>query len=461
MKFKSTGIFAALVVAFGAYVYFVEYRGTQQKEEKKQEQAKILNYKPEDVQSFSIQKEKEIIKVDRSRDGWVMTSPAKDQGYKTGIEEFLKALFVEKSDGVAAEGTTIDWNIFGLDKPKATFELKLKDKTVKLELGTVIGVAGKRYVRLDGQNKVEMVTGSIDTQLEKPAKDFREKSIFRISKDKVTKVKVMSGEATSFVVDKVNNDWAIEGNYKADSDKSAIQNYVNDISIMEAQDFSSEDKYKFQIGKLTNQVELDLDDGTKISAQVYKHTGDKFYMTVADKPTVYELAKRNFDLFSKTVSDLRDKRKPFQFEESKVSQIDYKTEGFDLNLKKDGEKWTSKEPVNNDKVHELFNMLKGLQVQKFYGKSSAGMYRPKGTITLKDQAGGVVLDLKWGNDDKKDAVTVVKTNKHEELFGIADSVVASLPGKMLLESENKPVKKSATEGQEVHGKDPSNESDAN
>lgn len=442
---KSTSIFAALVAAFLAYVYFVEFKGTQKKEQTEAEQSKILNFKVDDVQSFTLTKESGNIQVDRTTDGWSLSSPIQDKGSKESIEGFLNTLFGEKSDGVAAEGNDIGWMIYGLEKPQATLEIKVKDKTAKVILGTVSGVSGMRYIRIGDENKVRMVTATVESELNKTAKDFREKSVFRLPADKFIKVSV-----DGLTVEKSGGDWVMDGIYREDSDKSQIASYVRSVASINAQDFASEEKSKFKLpaGK---KVEITLDDGKRMWVQIYQNK-DKHYLTLQDRNTVYEITKVDFDTFSKTANDFRDKKKPFEFEESKVSQIDYKTEGLNLNLKKEGDKWTAKEPVNNEKVKELFERLRGLQVQKFYGKNKGGMYHPKGTITLKDEAGSVVFDFKWGNDDTKNSVTVVKTNRNDELFGIPNTIVTGLPGKSLLKNES-------NDKEEKHGEDPSHQSD--
>ncbi len=446
--FKSTGVFAILVVILICYVYIFEFKGKKEQDKKKAEASKIFNLKPDDITGISFKTDKVDMELVKSADAkWQLVRPVTDGGDKTAIENVLKTMLEEKSDSTAAEGDSINLSYFGLDKPPGEITLKTKDnKTVSIHMGSVAGISGKKYIQLVTSGvpdkKVLMVGSMWTVYMTKQIKDMRDKSIFKISKDQIAEVKVLSKEG-NLDFSRNENTWRMNGDYAKETDQKEVGNMIQDIAQMNALDVVSEDKSKFKFDLDIKKIELKTLDGKSIAAQVYQNGGkvdkknSKFYLTLKDKNVVYEIFQRYWDSLSRGQNDFRDRNLPFEFDQSKVSQIEYKTDLVKLSIKKDASEWKStSDPVDSDKVRELLGQLSNLKVQKFYGKNAGLFLHPKGTIILKDESGTALFNFQWGNDDDHNKVTVVKTNKINELLGVGSGAISKLPAQTLIKRES-------------------------
>lgn len=435
--FKSTGFFALVVILLLGYVYVFEYRGKIKEEEKKNEAAKVFSATPEDVIGFSIKNDKNEIALKKEGNDWSIVSPISDLADKAITENTLKQILDEKSDSVVAEGESLNLAYFGLDKPLAhiTFNFK-NNKDTTVNIGSMSGIANKKYIQLNQEKKVMLVGADWSTYFNKTLKDFRNKDIFKVNKDQIKVITIRDG-GKSLTFEKLNGFWQIKGEYAKETDQQEANNFIQDLVQMNASDFPSEDKSKFKTTSDLKSLRIETVDGKTIEAKLFKNEKDKkYYLTLNDKKNVFEIYQRYWDMLNKSQNDFRDKNLPFEFDQSKVSQIDYKSDLVKFELKKDGIDWkSSSDPVDSEKVRELLGQLSNLKVQKFYGKDAGLFLHPKGTIVLKDQSGAALFNFQWGNEDNKNHVTVVKTNKNNELLGVMSENITKLPGQTILKKQ--------------------------
>jgi hypothetical protein len=134
MKFPRTTLtLILLALGLGTFVYFHEIKGSTQREEFKKNQQKIFTFTADDVQSLTIKTKDITLNLERSTKPeppkWVIKSPISEPA-KNAIVSYLMDLLVK---GKSEKNLAIPDNQlseFGLDKPQATIEIKLKNQQI-------------------------------------------------------------------------------------------------------------------------------------------------------------------------------------------------------------------------------------------------------------------------------------------------------------------------------------------
>jgi Domain of unknown function (DUF4340) len=136
---RTTLILILLALGLGGFVYFYEVRGASQREEVKQKQQQIFNFAAEDVQSLTINKNNAIINLERNASPqppkWLLKSPVSSPANDASVS-YLIDLLVKGVQNRTISTSANQLGEFGLDKPLATIEIKLKNqKNHRLNLG--------------------------------------------------------------------------------------------------------------------------------------------------------------------------------------------------------------------------------------------------------------------------------------------------------------------------------------
>jgi Domain of unknown function (DUF4340) len=136
---RTTFILILLALGLGGFVYFYEIRGALQREEAKQKQQQIFNFAADDIQSLTINKNNAIISIERNTSSqppkWLLKSPITAPGNDATVS-YLTDLLVKGVQNRTISTSANQLSEFGLDKPLATIEIKLKNqKNHRLTLG--------------------------------------------------------------------------------------------------------------------------------------------------------------------------------------------------------------------------------------------------------------------------------------------------------------------------------------
>lgn len=156
-SFVSTGILALVVVVFGLYAYFVEYRGTEEKEQAKAEQSKIIKWNQEEIDQIELLPQQgTAVKLVKVNESWNLETPVKDLADFSQAESILISLMEAKFLSLVAEGENFKRSVFGFEPPKGVIRVKNKNgEELKVEVGTQKNFNGESYISLLGSQKVE------------------------------------------------------------------------------------------------------------------------------------------------------------------------------------------------------------------------------------------------------------------------------------------------------------------
>lgn len=128
---RTTLILLLLALGLGGFVYFYEIRGATQRQEVKENQKQIFSFNADDVQVLNIKTKDITLNLERSDKPkppkWLIKSPISEPANDAIVSYLMDLLVKGKSEKIIA--TPVDKiNNFGLDEPKATIDIKLKNQ---------------------------------------------------------------------------------------------------------------------------------------------------------------------------------------------------------------------------------------------------------------------------------------------------------------------------------------------
>lgn len=126
---KTTWILLIFALSLGGFVYFYEIKGAEKRAEIQEEQKRIFAFDKEQIQSFTIEKNSEMLEFERTEDQlnpWQMKQPENVTASDAAVSFLLDLIAGGKSEKVFSVPTN-QLQDYGLDRPFATVNIQLKN----------------------------------------------------------------------------------------------------------------------------------------------------------------------------------------------------------------------------------------------------------------------------------------------------------------------------------------------
>ena len=138
---RTTLILVLLALGLSGFVYFFEIQGTKQREAAQAQEKQIFSFAADDIQALNISTNDSKVSLERNPDQsqknkWLLKSPSQEAASNASVS-YLTDLLVNEKSGTKISTSKEKLSQYGLNKPQATIEIKLKNKEVrKLILGS-------------------------------------------------------------------------------------------------------------------------------------------------------------------------------------------------------------------------------------------------------------------------------------------------------------------------------------
>ena len=163
---KTTLILILLALGLGGFVYFHEIKGKNQQTEIKIQNQKIFAFTADDVQSLTIKIKETTLQLERrntsEKPQWEIKSPISALA-NDAIVSYLMDLLVKGKSERTVLISSAELSEFGLDKPVATIDIKLKNQeSHQLILGKGDFNNQFLYAQADGNKNMNVLLVSKD-----------------------------------------------------------------------------------------------------------------------------------------------------------------------------------------------------------------------------------------------------------------------------------------------------------
>jgi hypothetical protein len=197
---RSTLILLAVLAGLLGYIYFVESRkpGSSGGEEAK---PKVFAVAADKIAELSVKPATGDATVLRKADGqWKIVQPvesAADEGEVSGITSNLASLEIQR----VVDEAPGDLKQYGLAQPRVDIGFKAAGETREhhLLVGEKTPAGGELYAKLPNEKKVFLISGYLDTSLNKSTFDLRDKSVMKFDRNKVDSVVLDPGDSSKAV----------------------------------------------------------------------------------------------------------------------------------------------------------------------------------------------------------------------------------------------------------------------
>ena len=163
---KTTLILILLALGLGSFVYFHEIKGKNQQTEIKTQKQKIFAFNADDVQYLTIKVKEITLQLEKrntsEKPQWEIKSPISAPANDAIVSYLMDLLIEGKSERTVSVSPT-ELSEFGLDKPVATIDVKLKNQqNHQLILGKGDFNNQFLYAQADGNKNMNVLLVSKD-----------------------------------------------------------------------------------------------------------------------------------------------------------------------------------------------------------------------------------------------------------------------------------------------------------
>ncbi len=411
-KFPWTYVAVVIVAIFVAWVYFGEYKGGEEREKTKAEAAALLPFSNANVTEISIRALTIETLAKKSGDTWKFEKPFSDLGDPATIETFLSTVSNEKIAETVVEANDIAWKTYGLDTPvvEATITAKPSEGATgprkrTVLIGSVPAFDGSVYGRIDGENRVVLLSSTARAVFQKDPRDLRDKHFFPSKESPKFKVVEISRPGFPKLGLVKSADVWIQREAGKDPwplDQGAVKSFVNSVAGLRGNDVWAEEKTDPKVLKMRKL------DRPGLNVSLLSEKDEKYDVKIAPlekpesvaagissaRPLVFSVYKAQIELLSKSIDDFRDLGYPFRFKIADVQAIELERPAGSVSLpiliKKDG-KWIV-DPVDtrfagreakSELVDRLMTEVNALSATKMLpGLVPAPKLGPKGSLRI-------------------------------------------------------------------------------
>ncbi len=474
MSLRKALVMVAVLLALGAYVYFVEF--AQEKAEA--EQKKLFTFDKETVTEVALTYPDRALHLKKDAVGkWYLTQPLEVEADDDTVNNLVNAI-VDAEIKRTLDETPQDVSLYGLNAPVVKLQMTLKDgKTLPVvSLGKDTPVGFSVYTQREGSAKILLAPQSLRIGLQKEVKDLRDRTVMAFTDDEVKKVEI-HGANEEIVLDKGDAGWTLEKPLEVQADDTEVRMFLSSLRSIKAQDFieqPSPELKEFGLAPPQLMVSLALggDNAQKtllIGGEKSGERGNKQrYVKRGERDTLFVVGDWVLHDLSKTASDFRDKT-VMRFGQDQAAKIEVGRQdgnGFTLTRGAD-KKWTSdkiqegtfKEATLGQFVADLHE-LRGFAIVADSPRDlgAYGLQNPQVTISVSDDSGAklaaVLLGQKAEGENQK---SFALAEGGKTVFALRDYVFDRL-NKKPADFWEKPGEKSAEKKEDAPTLSPSPES---
>lgn len=293
MRSRSLMILAALVVAVGAFIFFVE-RHAPTTEERLERAGRVFpDLDPETVVEVDLFSEHGPVRLVRYGDDWRLVEPLDypaDAAAVRGLIDAVAGLDAERElslDDVGLEA-------YGLDEPQLDLALVDSDgHRFGFAVGAETPLEANRAIHLDGTDDIVICSGGFVASLDRDVDGWRSRDVVEIFENDLAGVEITSAE-DRIVVARRDQRWWLSEPVADLADRDQMQSLVSELNGLRVSEFLPPDAAPAELGleppeytvtltptgddpAVTLELSAPADDGSGIESLVCRRDGTDLF----------------------------------------------------------------------------------------------------------------------------------------------------------------------------------------
>jgi hypothetical protein len=420
-------VFAAL----GGYVYFAEYRGHDEREQKEASKKKLFSTALKDVSSLSLSfPDHKISAVRKDDKHWEFTEPMGIDADSDEWDILVSSLGQVEKGGAVSTSTNLAQ--YGLDKPVVEVTAKLKDgKTIGVLFGSENPKKTDNYAKLTDSPDVFLspVTGSKSFQ--KTLTDLRNKKVLEFAVDDINAVRIEDGK-NMLEFQKSGMDWLVKKPLDLKADGEEISGFLSAIQSARAANFADSGLTLISAGLSPVATKITLHDAKanvdRVLSLGKSSETDKYYARDESRAAVMIISKDVPAKARRPLIDWRD-RSIAHFDQGSIDELEIVRGAEKITVKKQGSDWKLADgrKAQMDKISSLLLAVEFERAQEIVDSpgnpSTYGLDKPRIEVNLR-QAGKDVLALKLGGATRNPVGSYLKVSANSTVMTVAEDFFA-------------------------------------
>jgi len=425
-----------ILVALGAYVYFYEIKGGEEREELAKQEEQLINFDKDSVKTVEIRSVFSQFTFTKSEDGWEIEKPVKTGGDKSAIDGLINTLKNLKKDRQFTVSKD-NYKDYGLVGRSHLVILEFNDGTRdSVRFGDKTPVGSNVFVT-KGDTFVYTVPEHNKTSIAKQLFDWRDKSIAKVKESEVREFRLKSREGNFHLVkDGIN--WNIESPRKLRADDNAVNNLLRKFENGKAKSIVSEnldDPSKYRLNRPELEADLYIGESKAHKKIIFSSLINNVSNVKDDsRPQVMTVDSLFIKDLDKNLFDLRNKKLCELVKDNVDSAVVFQSDSTFVMVKDSSNVWhfSTGELIKEWKMNSFINNFVNLTAKKFVKENitstkNYGLDKPQRQVQFY-QKGNLLTEVFFGE----------KVGDNYIIFSPQTKIVAEVANYTFNNSEVKP-----------------------
>lgn len=407
----------AILIALGAYLYFVESKRTPGDDAEKRE--KVFAVEADAIDEVTIKSEAgERTTVKKNGAEWQVVAPVAapaDAAELSGITTNLSTMEQQR----LIDENPADLKDYGLAEPRVEVAFKSGGQEQRLLIGSKTPTGADLYAKTGAQSKVFLIASFLESTFNRSAFDLRDKTALKFDRDKADRVEIVTGDRT-IAFAKTGTEWRIEQPAGGRADLAAIEGLIARIGSLQMKKLEAAEPGDLKsYGLVTPVATVRVGSGSSQAALLLGSPAGEgeVYAKDASKPAVFTVESTLLDDLKKGADEYRQKDL-FDARSFNATRLEVARGGqafvFERVKEQDAGKWRQTAPVAKEldasKMQALLSSVTGARAESFVTAAPAGA-ATEGVFTLTF-------------NDKQERVSFLKAGS--DAYAVRDDVTAKV-----------------------------------
>ena len=268
MQRRSLATMAVVFVSLLLYVLLVEVGREEEREAREAREEQLLPTDEESVHRLRIERSAGVVTIERRGEPltgeWFITEPFEsfaDPGAARALARAAATLEEQR----ALEHVSADVSQYGLEDPElvVTIEADGLAGPVTLRFGAESGSGQARYVRIDGEEVIRLVSAHQYRSLDKGVDDLRDRRLLRFSPGAATQIEIASAGETQ-VLQRDGGVWWVAGEPRYRAARLDIDDLLANLTTSRVIRFVDADNPDLGLADSPRWISVTFDDGSAV-----------------------------------------------------------------------------------------------------------------------------------------------------------------------------------------------------
>jgi hypothetical protein len=418
MRWKTIAFLALLLVGLAAFYAYEVRQGPAREKVTAEKDRAWKGFEWGDVEEVTIARKGETLQLKKAGDAWQLAAPVQSRAETQPVQELVTSLATLRVER-EIEANPTKLGDFGLETPAADIRFTAKGQSHRVRLGGKNPTGTWAYAQLEDKPAVVLVPDSLLRDAQKPASDFRDRTVLAFERGAVKALEVKSPGGQPVTAErKGTDDWQLAGPTAVGADREQIAGLLEKLKAAKIKEFVTEAAKGPDPYGLDRPLSLTLWIGEEKDRAARTLRLGK---PVPEKKTVYAQREGDATVFTvdeelvkavpTSASALRDKT-IFAYDRTKLERVELESPKGKVALAVDGGVWKITAPaalkVDETAMSDLLFKARDLKAKEFVAEDHKqlaryGLDRPEVRLSL------------WEKEAKEPKTLLVAAAKEKDL----------------------------------------------